>query len=494
MPDKTDQPKDGVRKTFGQYAVAVCAVIAALSLRSTVAKVIGSAGPSPYVTVFAAVLFASWFGGLGPGILAAVLGLFSALYFFVPPFHRLSPATLPDAVRVLIFLAFSTLVIALNESVRRARARSDERLRDLTLAESAIRRSEERLKLALDAGQIGVWDWDVVQNRIEWTDLVYDIHGVERGGVPGGVENFSQLIHPDDQDRIIQAIRAALEQGAPYDVEFRVIHPNREIHWVATTAQVLRNEEGKPVRMLGATTDITARKQADAELRRKNRDLEEFAFVASHDFREPLRTVNIYTQLILKSLKEENEKISLYASFVGQGVTRMEALIEDLLKFSRVVLNEEQRIESVDLSASLNDALSLLQNSVAESGAVVTVEPLPRVRGNEMQMTHVFQNLLSNALKYRKSEVRSEIHVSAKPDGNQWIISVEDNGIGFDGQFADYVFGLFKRLHGDDYPGTGLGLAICARIVERYGGRIWAEGRLGEGATFHFSLPSAGET
>jgi PAS domain S-box-containing protein len=358
-------------------------------------------------------------------------------------------------------------------------------------AEDVIRRNEERLKLALDAGKIGVWDWDVIQNRIEWTDFIYDSYGVERGKFPGGVENFAQLIHPDDQDRIIRSIRASIHQGAPYDVEFRVVHPTGEIHWVATTAVVLRNDDGKAIRMLGATTDITARKEAEEELRRKNRDLEEFAFVAGHDLREPLRAINIYTQLILKRLGEEDAKINQYAGFVRHGITRMDALIGDLLKFSRVVLSEEETIESADLSASLNDALSLLKNNIAESGSVVTAESLPRVRGSTVQMTHVFQNLLSNALKYRKKDGRAEIHVSAKLDGSRWIISIEDNGIGFEEQHADHIFGLFKRLHHDDYAGTGLGLAICKRVVERYGGRIWAEGRPGEGATFRFSLPSA---
>jgi len=446
--------------------------------------------------MFSAVLFAAWFGGFGPGLFAAVLGVIAAQYFLVPPFYRLFPANLPDSVRALVFLGFSVFVSALNETVRRSQARSEEQLKELTLeterrksAEDIIRRSEERLKLALDAGQIGVWDWDIIHDRIEWSDMVYDIHGVERGTFPGGLENFARLLHPQDRDRIVKAVQAAVEKGTPYDVEFRVIHPNGETHWVATTARVLRNEEGEPIRMLGATTDITARKQAEEELRRKNRDLEEFAFVAGHDLREPLRAVSIYTQLINKRLGGEDDKVNQYASFVRHGVARMDALIDDLLKFSRVVLDEEQIIESADLSASLDGALSSLQNSIRESSAMVVIEPLPRVRGNSLQLTHVFQNLLSNALKYRKKDVRPEIHVSGRLHEGQWIISVEDNGIGFEGQFAGHVFGLFKRLHSDDYPGTGLGLAICTRIVERYGGKIWAEGRPGEGATFYFSLP-----
>lgn len=498
MLDGTESPKDVVRAAIARYAMAVFAVVAGVALRGALSRVIGPAESPPYLPLFSAVLFAGWFGGLGPGIFAAVLGIVAAQYFLLPPFHLLFPATFPDVVRALVFFVLSAFVSVLNESVRRSRARSDQRLKELIFetdrrksAEDVTTRNEERLKLALDAGQIGVWDWDIVQDRIEWSDLVHDIHGLERGTFPGGLENFAKLIHPEDRDRIVKSVRAAIEDAVPYEVEFRVIHPNGETHWIATTARVLRNEKGEPIRMLGATTDITARKRAEAELRRKNRDLEEFAFVAGHDLREPLRAVNIYTQLIMKRLGGEDAKLNQYASFVRQGITRMDALIDDLLKFSRVVLNEENTIEWADLSAALDDALSLLQNSIRESGAVIIVAPLPRVRGNALQMTHVFQNLLSNALKYRKKEVRPEIRVSAAQQRSQWIISIEDNGIGFEGQFADHVFGLFKRLHSDDYPGTGLGLAICTRIVERYGGRIWAEGRPGEGATFRFSLPSA---
>ena len=156
------------------------------------------------------------------------------------------------------------------------------------------------------------------------------------------------------------------------------------------------------------------------------------------------------------------------------------------------VHTEEINVGTADLPASLNETLSMLKSRIEETDAVVTAQPMPMVRGDTAQMAHVFQNLLSNALKYRRNEVRPEIHISAEPDGDQWIVSVQDNGIGFDPQYAEHIFGLFKRLHKNEYPGTGLGLAICQRIVERYGGRMWAEGRPEKGATFYFSLPSAG--
>jgi light-regulated signal transduction histidine kinase (bacteriophytochrome) len=199
--------------------------------------------------------------------------------------------------------------------------------------------------------------------------------------------------------------------------------------------------------------------------------------------------VNIYTQLILEDIGQQGADIDLYAGFVREGVRRMEGLIQDLLTFSRAVHSEMVTVGAADLSDALGEALSVLKNRIEESGCVITADRLPTVRADVAQMAHVFQNLLSNALKYCKSGDVPAIHISARRDGNFWVVAIEDHGIGFEPRYAERIFGLFKRLYKEEYPGTGLGLAICKRIVERYGGRIWAEGQPGEGATFYFSLP-----
>ena len=169
----------------------------------------------------------------------------------------------------------------------------------------------------------------------------------------------------------------------------------------------------------------------------------------------------------------------------------METLIKDLLTYSRTVKQEEMPMGTADVSAALNEAEAVLHAHIEENSAVVTAGPLPTVRGDTKQLAHVFQNLLSNALKYRSQERVPEIQIEAERHGEQWVIAVRDNGIGFEQQHAERIFGLFKRLHKDEYPGTGLGLAICQRIVERYGGHMWAEGKLDEGASFFFALPAA---
>jgi light-regulated signal transduction histidine kinase (bacteriophytochrome) len=253
----------------------------------------------------------------------------------------------------------------------------------------------------------------------------------------------------------------------------------------------VKDSKGCVVRWFGTNTDITDQRRIEQELRRKNRDLEEFAYVASHDLQEPLRMVNIYTQQILKTIGTENKNLVEYSRFVKDGVVRMEALIRGLLSFSRSVHAEDTTVGMADLDASLAEALSVLKDRIQGAGAVITASPLPAARGETAQLSHVFQNVISNALKYRKPELTPHIWISATRENTECIISIRDNGIGFEPQYAERIFGLFKRLHKDEYPGTGLGLAICKRIIERYGGRMWAEGKLGEGATVYFALPCA---
>jgi light-regulated signal transduction histidine kinase (bacteriophytochrome) len=168
----------------------------------------------------------------------------------------------------------------------------------------------------------------------------------------------------------------------------------------------------------------------------------------------------------------------------------MEWLIQDLLAYSRVIHMEGAPAGRADLNRSLSDALKTMEARISETNARVTAASLPVVAGDAARFTHVFQNMLSNALKYRHAHIAPEIDISARWDGANWIISARDNGIGFEPQYAQKIFGLFKRLHKDEFSGTGLGLAICQRIIERYGGRIWADGIPGQGAVFHFALPA----
>jgi PAS domain S-box-containing protein len=266
-----------------------------------------------------------------------------------------------------------------------------------------------------------------------------------------------------------------------------------EDHWFNVVYNPLRDLDGGIGGFVAVLADVTPQVSARKEVERVNRQLEEFAYIASHDLQEPLRMVNIYTQLLMRRFGDQLPEAQQYADMIGQGAMRMEALIRDLLMYSRAVQRDELPVGTANLSEALTEALAVAEGSIKESNARLSVSPLPLVKGDVAQLSHVFQNLISNAIKYSQSNVPPEISISCIEVEGRWVVAVRDNGIGFEPEHAERIFGLFKRLHKDEYPGTGVGLAICQRIVERYGGHMWAESKLGEGSTFYFSLPAGQE-
>ena len=230
-------------------------------------------------------------------------------------------------------------------------------------------------------------------------------------------------------------------------------------------------------------------RKLNEELTRSNRDLEQFAYAASHDLQEPLRMVASYTELLARRYGGQlDEQGHTFITYAIEGATRLKRLIDDLLVYSRVGTAGRQRAPT-GARAVVAEALRNLQASLEESGALVTVGDLPTVRADSSQLTQLFQNLVGNAIKFRRPGEALRIVISAENFGEEWRFSVQDNGIGIDPQYADKVFDIFQRLHSrEEYPGTGIGLALCKRIVERHGGRIWVESTPGQGATFHFTL------
>ena len=255
--------------------------------------------------------------------------------------------------------------------------------------------------------------------------------------------------------------------------------------------------EGRYVNLYAS--DITARKQAEeslkqtlAELERSNQELEQFAYVASHDLQEPLRMVSSFTQLLAQRYQDRlDQDAKEFITFAVDGATRMQRLIQDLLTYSRVG-TRGGGFAPTDADAALRAALENLQAAIRDTGAQVTQEALPMVLADATQLTQVFQNLIGNAIKFH-GDAPPRVHVSATLRDDDWVFAVADNGIGIDPQYFDRIFVIFQRLHaGDRYPGTGIGLALCQRIVQRHGGRLWVESTPGQGATFYFTMKRQG--
>jgi PAS domain S-box-containing protein len=259
----------------------------------------------------------------------------------------------------------------------------------------------------------------------------------------------------------------------------------------------LESTEG--ILVTAAIRDITVRREAEAnlaqkveELNRSNEELEQFAYIASHDLQEPLRMVASYTQLLSKRYKGRlDSDADEFIAFAVDGASRMQRLIQDLLAYSRVGKKGSELLD-VSSEESLLLAINNLRSAIEDSGALVTHDPLPRVMADEVQLTQLLQNLVGNAIKYQRPGVPL-IHVSAvRNDKGMWLFSIRDNGLGIDSQFFEKIFGMFQRLHKrEEFAGTGMGLAICKKIVERHGGEISVESQPGVGSTFHFTLAAS---
>ena len=295
----------------------------------------------------------------------------------------------------------------------------------------------------------------------------------------------------DAQDMLL---RKAGRLGQEIHDELEIVRDDGIRYDIYGNAKPLFDENGNVRRVVAAFVDVTDRKLAERSLhqsmealRKANDELQQFAYAASHDLQEPLRTISSYAQLLERRYGGEKEA-SEYTAFIVEAVSRMNTLISDLLTYSRVGAASALKRAPFELSNALQWALLNLDRSIHEYKATVTHDDLPEVIANESQMTQLFQNLLSNSLKY-KSSLPPLIHVAAEDSGDEWLVSVRDNGVGIKPEYANHVFGVFKRLHGRDVPGTGIGLAICRKIVENHGGRIWVKSDGKNGSDFRFTIP-----
>jgi PAS domain S-box-containing protein len=303
------------------------------------------------------------------------------------------------------------------------------------------------------------------------------------------------FVHPDDREAVKQRIHKFshdLESVRRNETRFLRLDGTETCAEVMARSVIYQGDAAIQVMF----RDVSERKRAEAalaqhasELARSNAELEQFAYVASHDLQEPLRMVASYTQLLAKRYQDKLDADARdFIAYAVDGATRMQALIADLLSYSRVG-TQGKPFRPSSCEAVLERVLAGLKLAITESGATVSHDPLPTVLGDDVQLGQLFQNLLANAIKFR-AETPPRIHLSAERNGKMWTFSVRDNGIGVAPEYAERIFMIFQRLHSkNEYPGTGIGLAVCKKIVERHGGSIWVNSQPGSGATFFFTIP-----
>ncbi len=360
--------------------------------------------------------------------------------------------------------------------------------------QEAIRLSEERQRLAVEAGQIGLWYLDVKDGRTIWTQRCKEMHGLSSAShVPDFPATLS-FINDADRPGVEEAFRSAIRGESAIALEYRTIGLGSRARWVQIRGEAQLDAHGAVKAIHGTVVDLTERREMENKLRRANTELEQFAYAAAHDLQEPLRNVALAAELLKRQQMPETPEAratnySKLLTTVIENAHRMEAMIKDLLAYSRALDTAEDQAPESDGDAILAKVLENLASAITEKGAQVTSDPLPHICMQEAHLLQLLQNLIGNALKYAGPST-PQIHIGATVRTGDVVVWVRDNGIGISPKFHTRAFGMFKRLHRGSTEGTGIGLAVCKRIVEHYGGKIWIESEEGRGAIFLFTVPS----
>ncbi|HSH18071.1 MAG TPA: ATP-binding protein, partial [Candidatus Saccharimonadales bacterium] len=386
-------------------------------------------------------------------------------------------------------------------------------VKEQVLARQRVKESEEHFKTFANNIQNLAWmaesDGGIYWYNQQW----YDYTGSNFEEMQGW--GWDKVHHPEHIDRVIQFIKKAWKLGETWELTFPLRGADGQYRWFLTRAYAVKDESGKVVRWIGTNTNIDEQMKAEAalkemnatleqrvngrteelvaankELSRSNIELQDFAYVASHDLQEPLRKIISFAGLLESDYKKElPDEAQVYVTGLQKSSIRMRTLINDLLNYSRVT-TKAQPFSRVDLNFTIKEVIDDLQSRIDETSATIKIGKLCSIEADPLQIRLLLQNLVSNALKYKKADVAPIIKITSKITSGNCIISIEDNGIGFDEQYTDRIFTIFQRLHGrTTYEGTGIGLAICKKIVDRHDGTITAKSKEGEGSTFIVTLP-----
>lgn len=378
------------------------------------------------------------------------------------------------------------------------------------LSLETVKTSNQNYEMVALATNDAIWDWQVETNEVVRTGKgLKALFGYDTETAAAEPDFWRNRIHPEDIGRVYEnQVKVMNDPSEMYWVdEYRFLKSDGKYAYVFDKGYIIRDENGKAVRLIGATRDVTDRKENEAllldlnnrlkhradELAASNVELERFAYIASHDMQEPLRMITSFLQLFKKKYEDQiDETAEQYIHFAVDGAERMKKLIMDLLEYSRVGSNKDD-LEEIDTNILLKEVVNVFVTRIDELQATMVVNPLPVIKANKVQLFQLFQNLIGNALKYHSGEA-ALVEVSGWEEENDFVFSVRDNGIGIKPVFFEKIFVLFQRLHHKtEYSGTGIGLAICKKIVDRHGGKIWVTSEPGKGSCFYFSISKSAE-
>ncbi len=381
---------------------------------------------------------------------------------------------------------------------------------ELKEATLKLRRNETLMREGESVSQNGSWEWRADNDVVFWSEEMFNIHGFLPHSIIVKYDTYVGLLHPEDKEFVTNKFAEGIKNKTSFKISYRIIRPNSEVRYLSTTAKFKVDEIGDSYAFLGNTQDVTILKEVERKLEEKikelnisNSDLEQFAYVASHDLQEPLRKIRAFGDRLKNKFSDSvSEEGQDYIERMQNAAERMQTLIDDLLTFSKAT-RETKEIQDVDLRAVFEKVILDLDYRIETTGAKINLNISAHVEGTAPQLAQVFLNILSNSLKFLKPGILPEINITSEvvlgknlpinvalPNQQYCVIKISDNGIGFDEEYAGKIFDLFQRLHArTDYKGTGIGLAICKKIIERHYGFIFANSIEGEGASFFIALP-----
>ncbi len=451
-------------------------------------------------SIYCIVILYSWlfpgnFSSIYAGIVCSALVIIG--YFLSSDLNI--PGHLPLANRIISIIVIwvcTTLITVAKKSFDGLEKLNINLERQVARRTEDLKQGKALLKEAQSLAKIGSWTWYPSTNKVIWSDEMFSILGLDKSKHTGKVEDLFAFIHPDDKEKVKKASEKAIEEKKAIPIEYRIFDAEGVLKYIRGDGSQEIDDNGNLVRLYGTLQDITERVKKDQELKdyskqleTKNKELEQFVYIASHDLQEPLRTISSFTELISEKYNKLLDDVGTKSmGYIIDASKRMSLLIKGLLDYSRIGRNMD-KVE-VNCDEMIKAIESDMIVAINESNATLQKDSLPTVKGYEIELRLLLQNLISNAIKFRDKDTNPVIKITSREEPSHWTFSVSDNGIGIDSKHKERIFIIFQRLNSKkEYAGTGIGLAHCKKIVDLHGGEIWVDSKEGNGSTFYFTIP-----